>query len=75
MNILELCCVAGTLISCLIHGKIIIMIFLMSKNGYGLSLLNPKSLIATQLFFYLKTNTNIKAFNLLLYYWFQVLVR
>ena len=51
------------------------MIFLMSKNGYGLSLLNPKSLIATQLFFYLKTNTNIKAFNLLLYYWFQVLVR
>ena len=57
----KLFCVAGTLISCLIHRKVIIMKFLRSEDGYGLSLLNSKTLIAKQLFFHLKTNTDIKS--------------
>ena len=71
---LKLFCVAGTLISCLIHRKVTMMKFLRTKDGYGLSLLNPKSPIAKQLFFHLRTKTYIKSL-LLLYYLSQVIVR
>ena len=52
----KLFCVAGILISCLTDRKVTILKFLMSNDGYGLSLLNPKSLTAKQLSFHLKTN-------------------
>ena len=52
----KLFCVAGILISCLTDRKVTILKFLMSNDGYGLSLLNPKSLTTKQLSFHLKTN-------------------